>query len=86
MFQATHRGARTALNVVWLLFVLFCVVFVCKCVLSPGDNTIAVNKYIIRSSKLYLQPLGYILQQSILIPYIPSFDCITILTIHFNQS
>jgi hypothetical protein len=33
--------------VVWLLFVLFYVVFVCKCVLPPGDNPIAVNKYII---------------------------------------
>ena len=29
-----------------LLFVLFCVLFVCKCVLPPGDNPIAVNKYI----------------------------------------
>jgi hypothetical protein len=33
--------------VVPLLFVLFCVLFVCKCVLLPGDNSIAVNKYII---------------------------------------
>jgi len=33
-----------------LLFVLFCVLFVCKCVLPLGDNPIAVNKYI----KLYL--------------------------------
>jgi hypothetical protein len=28
-----------------LLFVLFYVLFVCKCVLPPGDNPIAVNKY-----------------------------------------
>jgi hypothetical protein len=27
-----------------LLFVFFYVLFVCKCVLSPGDNPIAVNK------------------------------------------
>jgi len=33
--------------VVLLLFVLFYVLFVCKCVLPPGDNPIAVNKYII---------------------------------------
>jgi hypothetical protein len=33
--------------VVWLLFVLFYVVFVCKCVLPLGDNPTAVNKYII---------------------------------------
>jgi hypothetical protein len=32
--------------VVQLLFVLFYVLFVCKCVLPPGDNQIAVNKYI----------------------------------------
>jgi hypothetical protein len=30
-----------------LLFVLFHVLFVCKCVLPLGDNAIAVNKYII---------------------------------------
>jgi len=29
-----------------LLFVLFYVLFVCKCVLPPGDDPIAVNKYI----------------------------------------
>ena len=28
-------------------FVLFYMLFVCKCVLLPGDNPIAVNKYII---------------------------------------
>jgi hypothetical protein len=33
--------------VVRLLFVLFYVVLVCKCVLPPGDNPIAVNKYLI---------------------------------------
>ena len=30
-----------------LLFVLYYVLFVCKCVLPPGDNPTAVNKYII---------------------------------------
>jgi hypothetical protein len=30
-----------------LLFVLFHVLFVHKCVLLPGDNPIAVNKYIV---------------------------------------
>jgi hypothetical protein len=34
------------LIVVWLLFVSFYVLFVCKCVLPPGDNPIAVNEYI----------------------------------------
>jgi hypothetical protein len=33
-----------------LLFVLFYVLFVCKCVPPPGDNPIAVSKYI----KMYL--------------------------------
>jgi hypothetical protein len=30
-----------------LLFVLFYVLFVCKCILPPGDDPTAVNKYII---------------------------------------
>jgi len=30
-----------------LLFVLFYILFLCKCVLPPGDNPTAVNKYII---------------------------------------
>jgi hypothetical protein len=29
-----------------LLIVMFCVLFVCKCVLPPGGNPIAVNRYI----------------------------------------
>ena len=39
--------------VVRLLFVLFYVLFVCKCVLPPGDNPIAVNKYIIYQKHKY---------------------------------
>jgi len=42
--------------VVRLLFVLFCVSFVCKCLLPPSDNPIAVNKYIISSYKLTPRP------------------------------
>jgi hypothetical protein len=30
-----------------IVIVLFCVLFVCKCVLTPGDNPTAVNKYIV---------------------------------------
>jgi hypothetical protein len=42
------RPALFHINLLFgLLFVLFCVLFVCKCVLPPGDNPIAVNKYII---------------------------------------
>jgi len=40
-----HFSTLVVICVVWL-FVLFCVLFVCKCVLLPGDNPIAVNKYI----------------------------------------
>jgi hypothetical protein len=40
-----HSSILFVIWVVRLLFVLFCVLFVCKCVLSPGDNSIAVNKY-----------------------------------------
>ena len=48
----TGHGPRSStlvvICVVWLLFVLFYVLFVCKCVLPPGDNPIAGNKYVIR--------------------------------------
>jgi len=40
--------------VVRLLFVLFYLLFVCKCVLPPGDNPIAVNKYIISLYNVYV--------------------------------
>jgi hypothetical protein len=42
-----HSSTLVVISVVRLLFVLFYVLFVCKCVLPPGDNPIAVNKYII---------------------------------------
>jgi hypothetical protein len=42
-----HFSTLVCICVVRLLFALFYVVFVCKCVLSPGDNQIAFNKYII---------------------------------------
>jgi len=41
-----HSSTLVVICVVRLLFVLFHVLFVCKCVLPPGDNPIAVNKYI----------------------------------------
>jgi magnesium-transporting ATPase (P-type) len=34
------------IRVVLLLIVMFYVLFMCKCVLPPGDNPIAVDKYI----------------------------------------
>jgi hypothetical protein len=43
-----HSSTLVCICVVQLLFVLFCVLFVCKCVLPPGGSPIAVNKYIIR--------------------------------------
>jgi len=42
-----HSSTLVRICVVLLLFVLFYVLFVCKCVLPPGDNPIEVNKYII---------------------------------------
>jgi len=41
-----HSSTLVVICVARLLFVLFCVLFVCKCVLPPGDNPVAVNKYI----------------------------------------
>ena len=46
-FFRAFSSAVSCICVVRLLFVLFYVLFVCKCVLPPGDNPIAVNKYII---------------------------------------
>jgi len=40
-----HSSTLVVICVVLLLFVLFYVLFVCKCVLPPGDNQTAVNKY-----------------------------------------
>ena len=42
-----HSAILVVICVVRLLFVLFYVLFVCKCVLPPGDNPTVVNKYII---------------------------------------
>ena len=42
-----HSSTLVCICVVRLLLVLFHVLFVCKCVLPPGDNPTAVNKYII---------------------------------------
>jgi len=39
---------------------VFCVLFVCKCVLPPGDNPIAVNKYIIIYQLFYKLSHSYI--------------------------
>jgi hypothetical protein len=41
-----HSSTLVVIRVVRLLFVLFYVLFVCECVLPPGDNPITVNKYI----------------------------------------
>jgi len=40
-----HSSTLVCIFVVRLLFVLFYVLFVCECVLPPGDNPSAVNKY-----------------------------------------
>ena len=42
-----HSSTLVVFCFVRLLFVLFYILFVCKCVLPPGDNPTAVNKYII---------------------------------------
>jgi len=42
-----HSSTLVVICVVHLLFVFLDALFVCKCVLAPGDNPITVNKYII---------------------------------------
>ena len=44
--HGSHSSTLVVICVVRLLFVLFYVLFVCKCVLPPGDNPTAVNRYI----------------------------------------
>ena len=44
------HSSTLVICVVRLLFVLFYVLFVCKCVLPPGDNPNAVNRHIIYHS------------------------------------
>jgi hypothetical protein len=44
--QGPHSTTLDVICVVPLLFVLFYILFVCKCVLPPGDNPIAVINYI----------------------------------------
>jgi hypothetical protein len=44
--HGSHSPTLFVICVVRLLFVLFCVLFVCKCVLPPGDNPTAGNTYI----------------------------------------
>jgi len=46
MGHGPHSSTSVFICVVRLLFVLFYVLFVCRCVLPPGDNPNAVNKYI----------------------------------------
>jgi hypothetical protein len=41
-----HSSTLVIICVVRLLFVLFYALFVCKCVLPPGDNPNAINKHI----------------------------------------
>ena len=53
-----HSSTLVCICVVRLLFVLFYVLFVCKCVLPPGDNPIAVNIYIYILTAIGLSPDG----------------------------
>jgi hypothetical protein len=46
MGHGPHSSTLVVICVVRLLFVLFYVLFMCKCVLPPSDNPTAVNKYI----------------------------------------
>ena len=50
MGHGTHPSTLVVICVVRLLFVLFCVLSVCKCALPSGNNPIAHNKYIITMS------------------------------------
>ena len=51
-----HSSTLVVIRVVLSLFVLFYVLFVCKCVLPPGDNPTAVNTLRTGSFKLFKRP------------------------------
>jgi hypothetical protein len=53
MGHGSHSSTLGCICVVRLLFVLFYVLLVCKCILPPGDNPTAVNKYIISKYRTY---------------------------------
>jgi hypothetical protein len=46
LFQICYLCSFFVIRVVLLLIVMFCVLFMCKCVLPPGVNPTAVDKYI----------------------------------------
>ena len=46
MGHGPHSSTLVVICVILLLFVLFYVLFVCKCVLPPSDNPIGINKFI----------------------------------------
>jgi hypothetical protein len=49
-----HSSTLVVICVVRLLFMLFYVLFVCKCVLPSGGNPSAVNKYINTRNEVYI--------------------------------
>jgi hypothetical protein len=55
--HGSHPSTLVVICVVRLLFVLFYVLSVRKCVLPPGENPIAANKYIILCTKIYMYHL-----------------------------
>jgi hypothetical protein len=48
-----HFSTLVFICVVRLLFVLFYVLFMCKCLLPPGDKLTAVNIYRLGQKKVY---------------------------------
>ena len=63
MGHGPHSSTLVCICVVRLLFVLFYVLFVSTCVLPPGDNTTAVNKYINIKSlyflRIFIRPVAF---------------------------
>ena len=78
-----HSSTLVVICVVQLLFVLFYVLFVCKCVLPPGDNTTAVNKYINNYS--YIKFLAHLIRAETQLVYELSILCFTCTVLELNQ-
>jgi len=77
-----HSSTLVVVCVVRLLFVLFYVLFVCKCILPPGDNPIAVNKYIIYHIYRIISCIIYI---TYILSYIVPYHVIYHISYHISD-
>jgi len=77
-----HCFTLVVICVVQLLFVLFYVLFVCKCVLPLGDNPIPVNKYIIFSFRCVWPLQGFLGGRNV---FVIKLACVAVLLLGLSS-